>query len=158
MARSKYSKKVRDAAATLITLVDNPKYAGTQWTWDDIGHLLGLNQAQSRKVIYYLREHHDDFVWTVGTYSTDYKSMPTTSSIDALPGLINQYRHSLTRERSSQKVWETLAKVDPDPRWSKFAAREARWWERKADDTRDHLEHLVDEWGGGGAGPSAAAV
>lgn len=141
------SRKTRDLAATLVNLVENPKYAGITWSWDEIGTVLDCTEQQARRVIYYLRDNHGDFVWTVGTYSSGYRSMPTSSTNGALAGIINQYRHALTRERSVQRVWTTLAKVDPDPKWSKFAARESRWWERKADDTRDHLEHLVDEHG-----------
>lgn len=147
MVRRQYSEKVRSSAATLVHMVESGKHTGITWTWEYIGTVLGLTPAQARQVIYYLREHNDDFVWTVGTYASGYTTMPTSSSTDALDGIINQYRHALTRERSQEKVWSVLAKVDPDPKWSKFAKRESRWWERKAADTRDHLEHLIDEHG-----------
>lgn len=145
MSSRHYSQKVQKAAANLVNMVESGKYTGVRWTWDYIGELLGLTRNQAKQVIYFLRENNDDFIWTVGTYSTGYTTQPVSSTVEALDGLINQYRHSLTRDRSHARVWTVLAKVDPDPKWARFAKRESRWWERRADESRDRLEHLVDE-------------
>lgn len=143
MKNRRPSRKILEAARTIVDMVDSGKFVNVVWTWEYIGQVTGLSVGQAHEVIYYLRNNHDDVFWTVGTYGTP--TQPTSSIVVALPGLVNQYRHSYTRERSHERAWTVLSKVDPDPKWARFAEREARWWKRKADDTRDHLEALVDE-------------
>lgn len=138
---AQYSKRVREAAETLVRLVETER-AGETWTWGKIGEVLSLNHRQAKQVVYYLRETSEEFIWTVGVVP-DYETMPTRSTRDAASGFLNQNRHLHTRVRSMARVCRVLHQVDPDPRWSRVMGRNAGQYERMAADIRD----IIDDFG-----------
>jgi hypothetical protein len=135
--------RVENAAATLMRLIDDPEFAGQTWTWDKIGGALGLNIRQAREVIYHIRRTATDLVWTVGTFGSDYESMPTTSSREAWPGLLNQLLHLKTRLATMHHTWEVLSRVDPEPRYARAAGREARAYGRWHEEVEDRIDNLM---------------
>ena len=136
--------RIESLAATLSRLIEDERFAGRRWNWVTIGQVLGCNQAEAREVITYLRRNATDVVWTVGTFSTSWEVMPTQSVRDAVDGMVNQYRHMLTRIRSAQHTAEVLSIVDPDPGLARWMRRLERMHTRQIEDVEDLLEGLMD--------------
>ena len=131
-------------AATLSRLIDDPRFAGRRWNWVTIGQVLGCNQAEARQVIAYLRRNATDVVWTVGTFSSDWEIMPTAQVREAVDGMVNQYRHMLTRMQSAQHTAAVLSVVDPDPGLARWMRRLERIHTRHIEDVEDLLEGLLE--------------
>lgn len=146
MSRPTYSKKIIDAAGALTRLTKDPAYAGTKWTWYEIGDVLGLKIREAHQVIYYLRENAVDVgeLWTVGTSSSGWLIEPTGTAMVALDGLLNQQFHLCSRLEAQAVAWEVLAIADPDPKWSRAARRQQKMFSRWVEETRDNIEALQD--------------
>jgi hypothetical protein len=130
--------------ARLYEIAQRPENIGRQWTWVDVSIALDVSVPVAQKVVVHWRNTIIDQYWTVPTFSTGYTSRPVTSAEDALPGLINQLKHLLTRLESQQKAWHVISLVDPDKTWQKIARREDRWHERQAGEVADKIEFLLD--------------
>jgi hypothetical protein len=135
--------RTEQLAGTLSRLIDDPRFAGRRWNWVTIGQVLGCNQAEARRVIAYLRQNAS-VVWTVGTFSSDWEIMPTSQVREAVDGMVNQYRHMLTRMHSAQHVAAVLAIVDPDPGMARWMRRLERMHTRHIEDIEDLLEGLLE--------------
>lgn len=144
MTARPFTRRVRDAAAVLTRLIEDPEYAGQRWTWDTIGEVLELTLREAREVIYYLRDNASTFTWTVGTHASGWETMPSTSVRESLDGLVNQQRHLITRIDSQKHAWEVLAKVDPDPRMARVAKRQAKMFTRMGETIEDAIEVLLE--------------
>jgi hypothetical protein len=138
------SSRVERLAATLSRLIEDPRFAGRMWNWVTIGEVLGCTRIEAQQVIYYLRRNATDVVWTVGTFSTSWEIVPTQSTRQALDGIINQYRHMLTRLRSAEHAANVLGVVDPEPGLSRWMRRVERMHQRQIEDIEDLLEEIAD--------------
>jgi hypothetical protein len=136
--------RVERLAGLLTALSDRPEHAGKTWTWESIAAVLDCPVGVAHQVITYLRQNATDRWWTVGTASTGFTMVPTTSLMDALDDTLNQYKHLRTRVFSQHRKMTVLATVDPEPRMARIANREARFWRRVMEDLDEHLEAMED--------------
>lgn len=143
MSAHHYSQRIKDAAAVLTLLIDEPAYAGHRWTWMTVGDALGLTIKDAKLVIYYLRETAANVSWSIGTHGSGWTFKPSTGlDAETLDGWINQYKHLLTRHETAAHAFGVLASVDPEPAEARFSREQAKLHGRIAVDLTDAISAM----------------
>src|SRR6185437_9033032 len=91
--RRNYEQMARE----LHTITDRPENRDKHWDWVSIGVALGISAGTAQHLVQWMRKYYTETYWTVGTYKSDYMTMPTKAARDAMDGMLNQQRHLITR-------------------------------------------------------------
>lgn len=119
-------RKYADYALQLHALSERPEFLGKAWGWPDIAAMLGISVSTAQHLVQWMRKNYTEQYWTVGTYKTDYLTIPTKQARVALDGMLNQQLHLITRLQTMVQGCETLAKIDPDRAWQIVMEANAR--------------------------------